>query len=73
MFTDFRMKERKRERERERNTDVREKHPSVAFHTHPNCNLGLCPDPGRNPQPFSVQVDTPADWATLPGPKREIF
>ena len=53
MFIDFRerrkgrgVRERERERERERNIGVREKHPSVASHMHP--------DRGWNPQPRHV-------------------
>ena len=58
MFIDFRERkegerrgkrgegESKRERERERNIDVREKHPSVASHRHP--------DRESNPQPRYV-------------------
>ena len=39
-------REGERERERERNTEVREKHGTVASHTHP--------DWGLNPQPKYV-------------------
>ena len=55
MLIDFRERGREREEERERmrkrNIHVREKHPSVAFHTHPY--------QGSNPQPFGVPDDAP--------------
>ena len=31
------------------------------------CNLGMCPDQESNPQPFGVQNDATAKWATLAG------
>ena len=45
-----------RVRRRERNTDGREKHQSVASHTHPTrdrtYNPSMCPDRESNPQSF---------------------
>ena len=29
--------------------------------------LSMCPDQDSNPQPFGVQDDAPANWATWPG------
>ena len=53
MCTDF------RERERDRNIDVREKHPLVTSHMHPNR--------GSNPQTFRVWDDAPTNRATQVG------
>ena len=57
MFIDFR--ERGRERERGRNINVREKHPLVPSHKHPDLglNLGMCLDPELNLQNVGIWDD----------------
>ena len=52
-----------REREQERNIDWL---PIVHVQTgNSTGNIGMCPDWESNPWPFSLQDDTPTNWATV--------
>ena len=68
IFTDFREEERQRERKKhqyKRNTDWL---PPTCDQTRDQTpNLGMCPNRGSNPQPFSVWDNAPNDYATWPG------
>lgn len=49
-----------REREKGKSIDVRGKHQSVTFRTHPDS--GWDPQPGYLPWPSSIQNDAPINW-----------
>lgn len=52
----FNLFQKKKGRKKEKSIDLREKHQSVTFHTHPDLEL--------NPPPLGIQEDTLTKWAT---------
>ena len=60
-----------KEKQRKRNTDVWEKHRSVASHMlpnqGPNCNPGLCPDRESNQRHFALRDDSQPTEPHQPG------
>ena len=63
-------REKGKDREKERNSNVREKHQLVASPMHPTpnwgwtYNLGMCPNQGSNPWPFSLWDNAMTNGAT---------
>ena len=66
-----------REKEKERNIDVKEKHSSVASHTHPDRdqaqNPGMCPDWELNQRPFGLCDDAQPTKPPQAGLINKIF